>query len=159
MGRFISSVINIFQLRWVTQSLTWGRTWGWGVTGWGWGWSVWTPTPGFQPSYSRPILSSLPPPPPFFFFFFWGGGCTPAPNSDFFQSPKPILPPPPPLFRQKPPPPPPPPPPPVTLTPPHGLWPSNSLHSMCSLFCVCVCWFSFFVSMALHVLDKIYTSE
>ena len=70
-GSFLRWSIFFNHVGW--QSLTWGRTGG----------SAWTPTPGFQPSYSRPILSSLPgTPAPFFSLFFFSG--TPAPNSDLF---------------------------------------------------------------------------
>ena len=61
---------------------------------------AWIPTPGFQPSYSRPILSSLPR--PIFSLFFFG---YPRPKFRFFAKapspyilplPLPISPPPPP---------------------------------------------------------------
>ena len=59
-GSFLRWSIFFNHVGW--QSLTWGRTGG----------SAWTPTPGFQPSYSRPILSSLPgTPAPFFSLYFF----------------------------------------------------------------------------------------
>ena len=87
-GSFLRWSIFFNHVGW--QSLTWGRTGG----------SAWTPTPGFQPSYSCPILSSLPPTPFFFLIFFFG---YPRPKLRFFaKAPSPyILPLPPPIFRQK----------------------------------------------------------
>ena len=86
MGRLISSVINIFQSRWVTV-INVGEDRG----------SAWTPYPPIPVRF----ISSLLPPPLFF--------RVPPPQIQIFcQSPKPILPPP--IC-----PPPPPPPPPVTL--------------------------------------------
>ena len=81
MGRFTSSVINIFQSRWVTQSYRG---------------SAWTPTPGFQPSCSRPILFSLPR--PFFPLFFFR---YPRPKFRFFaKAPSPSYPRPRPYFAK-----------------------------------------------------------
>ena len=145
-GSFLRWSIFLNHVGW--QSLTWGRTGG----------SACTPTPGFQPSYSRPILSSLPP--PLFFLIFFR--VTPPQIQIIRQSPKPIyLTPAPAHFSPKASPPPPPPPTHTrhTNTPPCTDCGLAIVFIQCVNCFLCVCWFLIFVSMALHVLDKIYTSK
>ena len=75
---------------------------------------VWTPTPGIQPPYPRPIFPSLPRP-LFFLIFFW----VPPQIQIFCPPPPPIWPPPPAHFSSKDPLTPPPPNPRALCPPPH----------------------------------------